>query len=266
MKNDYYVYLHKTLDGKVFYVGKGRGKRAWQTSNRSKSWINISTEGYSIEIYKENLMEKEALELENNLISELEGLVNRGILSPVGFDDYSEYFIYDPASPSGLVRVKNVRGGKLGPCGSKATRSCGGQHWLIGFKRRTVHVHRIIWQLVHGKILDGFIIDHIDGNALNNRIENLRMISQAENSRNTRKRTDRGSGVVGVYFYKDSRRNSSSHWCASFVDLNGKLFNKSFSVFKYGYDEAFQMACEYRKQKINELNEQGAGYTERHGK
>jgi hypothetical protein len=24
MKNDYYVYLHKTLDGDIFYVGKGR--------------------------------------------------------------------------------------------------------------------------------------------------------------------------------------------------------------------------------------------------
>ena len=38
MKNDYYVYLHKTLNGEVFYVGKGRLKRAWSKSNRGKNW------------------------------------------------------------------------------------------------------------------------------------------------------------------------------------------------------------------------------------
>ena len=38
MKNDYYVYLHKTLDGEVFYVGKGTGKRAKSKAYRSKEW------------------------------------------------------------------------------------------------------------------------------------------------------------------------------------------------------------------------------------
>ena len=58
MKNDYYVYLHKTLDGKVFYVGKGRNKRAWEKSGRSKNWREVSENGYSIEIHSENLSER----------------------------------------------------------------------------------------------------------------------------------------------------------------------------------------------------------------
>jgi hypothetical protein len=41
-----------------------------------------------------------------------------------------------------------------------------------------------------------------------------------------------------------------------FFEHNGK---------KYGKEEAFRLAVEWRAARIKELNEQGAGYTERHG-
>ena len=47
MKNDYYVYLHKTLDGNPFYVGKGRLNRAYSSYSRSKNWHQISKCGYT---------------------------------------------------------------------------------------------------------------------------------------------------------------------------------------------------------------------------
>ena len=47
---------------------------------------------------------------------------------------------------------------------------------------------------------------------------------------------------------------------------NDKPKSKRFSINRLGHEEAFRLACEYREQKIRELNEQGAGYTERHGK
>jgi hypothetical protein len=34
----YYVYLHRTLCGKVFYVGKGTGYRVKERGHRSKAW------------------------------------------------------------------------------------------------------------------------------------------------------------------------------------------------------------------------------------
>lgn len=43
--------------------------------------------------------------------------------------------------------------------------------------------HRIIWKLVYGKDPDQ-VIDHIDGNPSNNRIENLRDVSPVKNAQN----------------------------------------------------------------------------------
>jgi len=74
-----------------------------------------------------------------------------------------------------------------------------------GYRRGTLLLrsylaHRIIWKLVHG--VDPIDIDHIDGNRQNNRIENLRSVSRAENLRNIRVRAGTVTGVIGVAFYK----------------------------------------------------------------
>ena len=108
MKNDYYVYLHKTLDGNPFYVGKGRLNRAYSSYSRSKNWREVSDKGYSVEIHRGGLSEQDALEIESDLIRTLPELINTRLLSPVKFDDYQEYFRYDPTSPSGLTRIKGV--------------------------------------------------------------------------------------------------------------------------------------------------------------
>lgn len=59
--------------------------------------------------------------------------------------------------------------------------------------------HRVIWEMVFGKIHDGLVIDHIDGNILNNRIENLRAVTLSENQRNAKTPKNNRIGVMGVY-------------------------------------------------------------------
>lgn len=56
--------------------------------------------------------------------------------------------------------------------------------------------HRIIWKWVHG--IDPDTIDHINGDVGNNRLDNLRDCSVAENSRNYAKPTDGTSIYRGV--------------------------------------------------------------------
>lgn len=66
MNNVFYVYLHRrSSDGKVFYVGKGSGKRAKETHGRNIRWKRtVEKHGMYIEYYRENLSEQEAFDLE----------------------------------------------------------------------------------------------------------------------------------------------------------------------------------------------------------
>ena len=68
----YYVYLHiRKSDGRVFYVGKGCGSRAWHTKNRSNYWNNIAVNSeYDVKIVAHKLPENESLLLEKKLIEE----------------------------------------------------------------------------------------------------------------------------------------------------------------------------------------------------
>lgn len=69
----FYVYAHIDWEGKVFYIGKGTGERAWSTT-RDHIWKRYVSERtfdiYSVEILEEDLTESEALSLEERLITE----------------------------------------------------------------------------------------------------------------------------------------------------------------------------------------------------
>jgi len=81
--SDFYVYVHHRLsDGKIFYVGKGRKKRAWSVYRSNPYWKNtVAIHGFRAAIYESGLSEKEAFALEKRLIAELKesgaSLVNR---------------------------------------------------------------------------------------------------------------------------------------------------------------------------------------------
>jgi hypothetical protein len=71
MRKDFYIYTHSRLsDGQVFYVGKGRGRRARSTSDRSEYWHKTAAKhGYVVEIVECGLQEWYAFEREVELIA-----------------------------------------------------------------------------------------------------------------------------------------------------------------------------------------------------
>lgn len=72
--NDFYVYTHRDTAGRVFYVGKGRGKRAW-SKDRDAIWKRYVAERsggtFDVEILQGDLTEESALELEWEWITKL---------------------------------------------------------------------------------------------------------------------------------------------------------------------------------------------------
>lgn len=76
--NVFYVYSHRRKDtGEVFYIGKGKGRRAHTKSGRSELWGRIASKyGFYVSIITDELSEKDALTLEKELILKHDNLCN----------------------------------------------------------------------------------------------------------------------------------------------------------------------------------------------
>lgn len=62
----FYVYQHRRADDSgVFYVGKGKGKRAGERAKRNPFWKNIAAKhGFTVEMVAEDISEQEAFRIE----------------------------------------------------------------------------------------------------------------------------------------------------------------------------------------------------------
>ena len=151
-------------------------------------------------------------------------------------EEWQNYFLYDESSLTCLRWAVDRWSGRdyqilLVSAGEQAgTIRRSGRASKVELMGRNIFVHRIIWEMHNGEIPDGLVIDHIDGDCLNNKISNLRLVTQALNSRNQRKPKNNSSGTVGVSFL--SPRGSNSYWKAYWRDSTGKLQAKCFSITK----------------------------------
>lgn len=85
---------------------------------------------------------------------------------------------------------------------------------------KTIYLHRLIMGCER---YDGTVIDHIDGNPLNNRKENLRICTQQQNVFNHKVAKNNTSGITGVSW--DKTRNK---WVAQIV-----YNNKNYHLGRY---------------------------------
>lgn len=70
---------------------------------------------------------------------------------------------------------------------------------------RIVKAHRVVWAIEYGEWPNGHI-DHISGDRLDNRVDNLRVVNDKINRRNHKMRSDNKSGRVGVCYLKAARK------------------------------------------------------------
>jgi hypothetical protein len=77
------------------------------------------------------------------------------------------------------------------------------EYTLVRYKNKLVRAHNLVWLMFYGKWPD-FEIDHSDNNPSNNRIENLRQASRAENCSNQKLQKRRLGKFKGVHENKTS--------------------------------------------------------------
>lgn len=68
------------------------------------------------------------------------------------------------------------------------------------------YVHRIIYYIYHGHIDDKLVIDHKNGNPLDNRIKNLRLCTYSQNGQNTKIYSNNKIGYKNIIKQKNGYR------------------------------------------------------------
>lgn len=154
--------------------------------------------------------------------------------------ELKELFRYDNNSGN-LIRLKKIGASKpigttLGSIDGKGYLNC--QLFKIQYK-----VHRLIWLYHYGEFPNENI-DHIDGNRINNRIENLREASLQENVKNLSIDKRNKTGVTGVIksrwansFEASISVNKKQIHLGTFRTLNEAIIARKNAENKYGYHE-----------------------------
>ncbi|MCA7635099.1 HNH endonuclease [Escherichia coli] len=117
----------------------------------------------------------------------------------------------------------------------------------ISVNKKVCRAHRIAWISFYGSEPDGEIV-HINGIKSDNRICNLRVVDDKQNSRNRKKPINNRSGVIGVAYYKKNKK-----WGAYINSDNKKIF--------LGLYDDISLAVNARK-----LAESRLGYHHNHGR
>lgn len=161
-----------------------------------------------------------------------------------------EWFSYNPKtgilswkkSPARKIRTGQKAGHVFRNRGGKSYRRVG----LKGYG--LILAHRIIWCGMTGHFpTNKEEIDHKDGNGINNKWSNLRLVGSNEQHKNRRRHSNNSTGVTGVYFHK-----ATGKYCAQ-INVNGYCHN-------LGYHDNIEDAI-----AIREMASQDYGFHPNHG-
>jgi hypothetical protein len=150
--------------------------------------------------------------------------------------EYKDGELYWKVKPSKHSRTSKVfaKAGHLKP----------NKYTTIGIDGKMYPLHRVVYKMFNGDF-DGFI-DHIDGNPSNNKIENLRVATPAQNQSNAKLRKDNTSGCKGVSFDK-----SKNKWKVRLQVNNKPILLGNFEDFEFAELVMLEARQKFHKEFAN---------------
>ncbi len=152
----------------------------------------------------------------------------KGIIrDDIAYDEVNEKIRYNPITGE-LFRIERIAG----------FNEKGGYR-RICINGKSYVAQRLAWLLHHGEWPSGFV-DHIDGNPSNNKISNLRIVSQSQNCMNTKIGSANTSGHKGVYWDKRYKKwraqigfNSKKIWLGWFDNIEDAIKARKIAESKF---------------------------------
>lgn len=147
-------------------------------------------------------------------------------------DDARNLFNYDPSTGILSHRADRMRVKAGDPAGRRSRGAI-----YVGISQKNYAAHRLIWLIVHG-VWPPELIDHVNGDPFDNRLENLRLATPSQNCFNTKRSSRNSSGVKGVYFSRQYRK-----WHAR-ITVNGRTIHLGMFLHIEDAAAAYRSAAE----------------------
>ena len=110
-------------------------------------------------------------------------------------------------------------------------------HLCKNSKKKIFKLHRLIYEVYYGTILDKMQVDHIDNDKQNNNIENLRLVTNQQNMWNTKTyKNNLSTGYKCIYKTKWNtyrvriRKYNKEIYCKIFKTLDEAIINRDIKL------------------------------------
>ena len=94
--------------------------------------------------------------------------------------------------------------------------------------------HRFIWEYFNGKIPEDLFIDHINGNKIDNKLQNMRLVTRSQNQQNQPFQKHNRLKILGVtkQIVNNITKYGRYSWVRYMVQrtINGKRYAKRFKT------------------------------------
>lgn len=115
----------------------------------------------------------------------------------------------------------------------------------LGYNRETVYLHRLVMGIGFEKFTYDKVVDHINGNPLDNRKSNLRIVSQLNNMENQRCSKITKTGIPGI---------TVEHKTGGYIVRAGRGMKRVYGGFFMNLDDAIKRNNELREELYGEYS------------